>query len=60
MTECNHIWIKAEGNYAITKVEVNGDNYTFVPSKGIIAEVKICTNCGELKIFSSIVRGNIE
>ena len=58
-TKCNTILQRIEGTYALTKVIKDGNNIAFNPSSGIPVVCYFCPICGEIKIFSAKLLGEI-
>jgi hypothetical protein len=45
------LMIKSEARSAITNLEKNGNNYTFIPDKGIPIRVFVCPTCGYVEMY---------
>ena len=56
---CEHEWVESDELFAITRIEKNKDKINFLPSVGIPVVVELCTNCGEMRLFSAKYRGKL-
>ncbi len=51
--------VRAEGMYALIKVEKAEDSFTFFPNTGVLTIVYVCPECGDIDLRSAKVAGEI-